>query len=102
MSFNHYSLGAVDDVLYRRVAGIAPAEPGFRQVRVAPLTDGPLSWARASRETPYGRVEVRWERGDDGEVRYDVALPAGVTGELVGPSGDIVELPPGAASTTLR
>ena len=29
-SFNHYALGAVADWLHRRVAGLAPAAPGYR------------------------------------------------------------------------
>jgi alpha-L-rhamnosidase len=29
-SFNHYALGAVVDFLQRVVAGLAPAEPGYR------------------------------------------------------------------------
>ena len=35
-SFNHYALGAVADWLHRRVAGLAPAEPGYRRLTVAP------------------------------------------------------------------
>ncbi|SDM66397.1 alpha-L-rhamnosidase [Actinomyces ruminicola] len=111
MSFNHYAFGCVDDWLFRRLGGITPAEPGYRRVRVAPLTDGPVSWARAHRETPFGRVEVAWERaaGDAPEagsgdadstvlgipVRYEINLPTGVTGELVTPDGSRRELSSG-------
>ena len=35
-SFNHYALGAVAGFLFRRVAGIEPAAPGFREITVAP------------------------------------------------------------------
>ena len=31
-SFNHYALGAVGDWLHRTVAGLAPAEPGYRRI----------------------------------------------------------------------
>ncbi|MBW3068488.1 family 78 glycoside hydrolase catalytic domain [Actinomyces sp. 594] len=109
MSFNHYAFGCVDDWLFRRLGGIAPTEPGYLRVRVAPLTDGPVSWARAHRDTPFGRVEVAWERAD-GEalgaagadspaagtpVRYEITLPAGVTGELATPDGNVRELASG-------
>ena len=98
MSFNHYSLGAVDDVLFRRVAGLVPAAPGFARVRVAPLTRGPLTWAGATRETPYGQVRVHWQREESSAgctVSYDVTLPAGVTGELVLPDGSLRPLASG-------
>ena len=36
-SFNHYALGAVADWLHRRVAGLAPAAPGYREIEVRPL-----------------------------------------------------------------
>ncbi len=41
-SFNHYALGAVADWLHRRVAGLAPAAPGYRS-----LTDPSLADRRA-------------------------------------------------------
>jgi len=36
---NHYALGAVCGFLFRRLAGIAPLEPGFRRIEVRPLID---------------------------------------------------------------
>ena len=35
-SFNHYAFGAVADWLHRTVAGLAPAAPGYRRLRIAP------------------------------------------------------------------
>ena len=116
MSFNHCALGCVDDWMFRRLGGIAPLEPGYRRVRVAPLTGGPVFWARAHRDTPFGRVKVSWERtgpaapgdasgtgagvnrtgadavGAHSRVRYEIELPAGVSGELMTPDGRVREL----------
>ena len=39
-SFNHYALGAVGDWLHRTVAGLAPAAPGYRAIRVDIQTRG--------------------------------------------------------------
>ena len=44
-SFNHYALGAVADWLHRRVAGLAPAAPGYRRVLVRPRPGGGLTHA---------------------------------------------------------
>src|SRR3546814_20300824 len=36
-SYNHYALGAVVGFFYRRLAGIAPAAPGFRRIAIRPI-----------------------------------------------------------------
>ena len=58
-SFNHYALGAVADWLHRTVAGLAPAEPGYRTVRVAPRPGGGMTWAKASLTTAHGEIARR-------------------------------------------
>ncbi len=79
-SFNHYALGAVVDWLHRTVAGLAPLEPGYSRVLVAPRPGGGLTWARTALESRHGRVSVAWALGEGGEVELDVVLPEGVTG----------------------
>jgi alpha-L-rhamnosidase len=80
-SFNHYALGAVADWLHRTVAGLAPAEPGYRSVRVAPRPGGGITWAKASLATAHGEIRVGWQLVD-GELGLDIALPDGVTAEI--------------------
>jgi alpha-L-rhamnosidase len=53
-SFNHYALGAVADWLHRTIAGLAPAEPGYRQLAIEPRPGGGLTHASARHRTPYG------------------------------------------------
>ena len=83
-SFNHYALGAVADWMHRVVGGLAPAAPGYAQVRIAPQPGGDLTWAW----TPHGTVKVRWEIVD-GELRLEADLPDGVTAELELPGADV-------------
>jgi alpha-L-rhamnosidase len=90
-SFNHYALGAVADWMHRVIGGIAPLEPGYSRVLIAPRPGGGLTWARAGLDTRHGRIEVSW-RLDDGEPAVDVTLPAGVTGVLSLPGKEDVEL----------
>jgi alpha-L-rhamnosidase len=61
-SFNHYALGAVADWLHRTVAGLAPAAPGYRRIRIAPRPLRALEHARTSLRTPYGPASVGWHR----------------------------------------
>jgi alpha-L-rhamnosidase len=86
-SFNHYALGAVADFLHRRVAGLAPREPGYRSIAVRPLPGGGLTFAEATRRTPAGLCRVRWDR-DGGALTVRVDVPDGLTA--------LVELPDGS------
>ncbi|KQM16541.1 alpha-L-rhamnosidase [Plantibacter sp. Leaf171] len=61
-SFNHYALGAVADWLHRTVAGLAPAAPGYRELRIAPQPIDGLDHAEARHLTPYGPASVAWRR----------------------------------------
>jgi alpha-L-rhamnosidase len=81
-SFNHYALGAVADWLHRTVGGIAPAEPGYRTVRVAPRPGGGLSWAECSLETSHGLVAVAWRLDPSGALDVEVTVPDGARAEI--------------------
>ncbi len=75
-SFNHYALGAVADFLHRTVAGLAPAEPGYRTIAVRPRPGGGLTSAAARLTTQHGGASVAWSR--EGEVlTVDVVVPPG-------------------------
>ncbi len=85
-SFNHYALGAVADFLHRRVAGLAPAAPGYRRQRIAPVPSPHLAWARTAHETPYGRAAVSWTL-DGQDFVLDVTVPPSTSAEVHLPDG---------------
>ncbi len=76
-SFNHYALGAVADWMHRVLAGLAPLEPGYRTVLVAPQPIAGLTWASTRHTSPYGDIAVRWER-TGGSLVVDVTVPPNV------------------------
>jgi len=84
-SFNHYALGSIADWMHRVIAGLSPAEQGYRTIRFAP-TPGPLISASARHETPYGTASISWEKWD-GRLEVEVEVPVGARG--------IVDLPTG-------
>ncbi|WP_110589613.1 alpha-L-rhamnosidase [Microbacterium suaedae] len=101
-SFNHYALGAVADFLHRRVAGLAPAAPGYRRLSVAPIPSPHLTSARATHETPYGHAAVSW-RLDGTSFEIEVTVPPSTTAEIRLPDGsDPVEVAPGTHSFACR
>jgi alpha-L-rhamnosidase len=86
-SFNHYALGAIGDWLHRRVGGLAPSAPGYRQMLVAPVVDraeGGLTWATSRHTTPYGPAESSW-RLDGTTMELTVVVPPNTGATVVLP-----------------
>jgi len=95
-SFNHYAFGSVADWLHRVVAGLAPAEPGYRRIRIAPQPPrAGLTSAAARLDTPYGEASVSWALAD-GSVTITATVPVGATAEVVLPSGQTATVAHGA------
>lgn len=80
-SRGHYFLGTIDDWLLRDVAGLEPAEPGWRRARIAPRCTHLLEHASAEVMTPYGRLAVSWHRTPS-ELRIVATVPVGVVAEV--------------------
>ncbi|HET6530544.1 MAG TPA: family 78 glycoside hydrolase catalytic domain [Actinoplanes sp.] len=83
-SFNHYALGAVADWMHRRVAGLAPAAPAYRELDVRPVPGRGLTFASARHLTPYGEAKVSWHRRD-GQLTLDVTVPVGTSAAVLVP-----------------
>ena len=87
-SFNHYALGAVVDWMHRTIGGIAPAEPGYRRIEVAPHPGGGLTHCRTRLRTPYGLAECEWEI-EDGTIDVNVTIPPNATALVTVPGSDL-------------
>lgn len=98
-SLNHYSKGAVISFLHRYVAGIRPLDnhPGYRRFRVEPRPGASLTWAEATHDSPYGRIESSW-RIDGNDFTLTVTVPPGTTAEVVLPDGTTRDQAPGTTS----
>ena len=92
-SFNHYAYGAVAEWMYRFMVGIeADADaPGFRHIILQPRPDRrsdaemPLgqeriTFARASFDSPAGKIESGWKMEEC--FTYEVKLPEGANATL--------------------
>ncbi len=81
-SYNHYAYGAVAGFMYRRLAGIAAAAPGFRRIAVDPIFDRRLGRVRARYDSCLGPVatDVRGDRR--GLSRLGLELPANSMAEV--------------------
>ena len=83
-SFNHYAYGSVADWLYGKAAGINTdeSEPAFRHIIFEPLTDGRLSYVKASIETRNGTVRSEWKT-ENGMTTYVFTVPEGCTATVI-------------------
>ena len=89
LSFNHYAFGAVADWIHRVVGGLAPAAPGWRELRIAPQPGGGLRSASSRLDTPYGLALSSWELAD-GSVTVHAVVPPNTIArvQLPGHAGD--------------
>ena len=85
-SHNHYSKGVVAEFLYRRVAGIEIAAPGYRRILFRPAPGAGLDHARASIHTMYGEVASAWRLEED-RFRLELCVPPNTCAELRLPDG---------------
>jgi alpha-L-rhamnosidase len=88
-SQNHFMLGQIIEWFYGDLAGLAPdpAFPGFKRVRIRPQPVSGITWARASHESPRGRMSVAW-RWDGATFSLDVELPPNTSAEVWLPGRD--------------
>lgn len=84
LSQNHYSPGAVCQWLFDTVCGIRA--DGENHFVLCPVPGGDLAFAEAAYDSPYGRVESRWERAGD-HITYTITVPANCTAEVLLPDG---------------
>lgn len=87
-SFNHYSIGAVGEWMYRYILGINPLEehPGFKQFVIHPRPGGSLTWAKGSFDSLYGTIVSEWKREND-QFFLHVEIPVNTSATVILPSG---------------
>ncbi len=96
-SFNHYAYGAVFDWIFGVSSGITPvaADPAYKTVNIAPHPHKCLGWADASIESRNGLIRSYWYYKDE-TVYYEFDIPAGVTANIILPSGKAYTLTGGS------
>ncbi len=100
-SFNHYAYGCIGEWMYRWMAGIDTAEPGFTHILLQPCPDlrtageipagqKPITHVKAAFDAPTGRIETAWDT-EDAAYTYrfvaEIPVPATLRLPLAGKSG---------------
>ena len=86
-SQNHFALGSICGFLFRRVAGIAEAAPGFETIVVRPLLDSRLKRGGGDYDSIMGRISTAWSQEDNGSFHLRVTIPANATAFIHLPAG---------------
>lgn len=76
---NQYALGSIGGFLFRRVAGIVAAAPGFASIKICPVIDPRVHNAGAHYDSVMGRISTHWSLASNGGLTLEVAIPANTT-----------------------
>ena len=85
-SFNHYAYGCVAEWMYGTICGVQPIEAGYKRIRLAPILDERLRFAKCAIETVSGRIESYWCY-DSGKINFEFYVPEGVVADIILPNG---------------
>ena len=88
-SYNHYAYGSVMEWVYRRVAGIQYASPGFRRVKIMPNAIRTLDSVHAEFESVNGKIVAGYEKHGN-SIRYFAEIPEGIDAEVCLPGEQTV------------
>ncbi|MCM8710730.1 glycoside hydrolase family 78 protein [Clostridium sp. SYSU_GA19001] len=77
-SFNHYSLGSVQDYIVRKICGLNKSSEKNAEFIFEPDFDAPFKYCSLFYESPYGNIEVKWIKHEHSR-EVNVNIPVGVT-----------------------
>ncbi|MDR0560344.1 MAG: glycoside hydrolase family 78 protein [Prevotellaceae bacterium] len=82
----HNCYNGIGSWFYQAIGGIRPdeANPGYRHVFIEPQIPEGVSWAKVTKETPYGTIAVNWEK-QNGQIKFNIAIPVGCTASFLLP-----------------
>jgi alpha-L-rhamnosidase len=81
-SYNHYAFGAVVGFFYRRLAGIAPAAPGFGRIAVRPVWLAAVGRVSARYDSIVGVIATATEGDAGGLTGLRLSTPANTVAEV--------------------
>ncbi len=87
-SLNHYSYGSVVEFFYAYIAGIRPAEPGYRRAVIAPTPDMRFRYFNCTYDSACGKYVSNWKIAEDGTFTLHVEIPFGCKAKVILPRRD--------------
>lgn len=83
----HNCYNGIGSWFYQAVGGIRTEEstPGYRCVCIEPQIPQGITWAKTTKDTPYGAVTVNWTLQDK-TLTMEVTIPSGSEGRVIIPN----------------
>jgi alpha-L-rhamnosidase len=77
-SYNHYSLGSVEDYIVRKIAGLTKSSEERGKFIVEPDFEAPFEYCSLFYESPYGSLRLEWNLEKDKRL-LSIEIPVGVS-----------------------
>lgn len=98
-SFSHYAFGAVNEWMFRTLAGIDSAAPGYQTITIRPMppapgsnaVNEPIDWVKASHDSIRGKIVVDWKLAAD-QFHLKVLIPANTAANVYLPTDDLTSV----------
>ena len=89
----HNCYNGIGSWFYQALAGINPdeAQTGYKHIVVRPQMVEGITWVKASKDTPYGKLQVDWKKEEDKFI-MNLKIPVGSTATVYLPNGEKVDL----------
>ena len=86
----HNCYNGIGTWFYQAVGGIRPDEaaPGYRHVYIDPQIPNGVTWAKTTKESPYGTIIVNWELKNR-LLNLQVSVPSGTTATVCIPDAAV-------------
>jgi len=93
LSLNHWTHSAVNEWLWRNVAGLNPEEehPGFQAFTIHPRPTKEVSWCHATYDSSWGQIGSHWQTEGD-KFTLTVTIPANTTATVYVPAKDTASI----------
>ena len=87
----HNCYNGIGTWFYQAVGGIRldEAKPGYRHFYVDPQIPNGVTWAKVTKESPYGTIVVNWKLKDDNQLNLQLTVPAGTTATVCIPNNAV-------------
>lgn len=87
----HNCYNGIGTWFYQAVGGIRldEAKPGYRHFYVDPQIPNGVTWAKVTKESPYGTIAVNWKLKDDNQLNLQLTVPAGTTATVCIPNNAV-------------
>ncbi|MDR0543395.1 MAG: family 78 glycoside hydrolase catalytic domain [Dysgonamonadaceae bacterium] len=83
----HNCYNGIGSWFYQAVGGIRPDEsnPGYRHFFIDPQAPQGITWAKTTKESPYGTIKVDWVLESAAKLKINITVPIGTQGTFIIP-----------------